>query len=400
MNEPIMILKELDKNNIEYVVLRGFIPIEKINESKDVDIFVPLKYKKQIEYFFKKRGWYTSRVNYSRFPHKQYIYLTKTGFKKIDIVFGLYYSDELYHYEQEEELINSRVKMNGIYVPSNEMALRTLILHVCFDKKQLSSNNYDNLREIIKNNKCDDIFFDIAKDLLKKNNDFNNYISKILSLNILKKSIKYKQYKFWYYIKGYYLAFMKRIRNNNFCIIGVDGAGKSSLIASLQTLYSDKIFIQYMGFKNFESKYLIRYMKKNKNSKLYKFIVLVLQWNDFIRRYFKYRYSKNVVVFDRYPDEAILNFRGFAKVIAFIQYKIFFPKPKRLCYLYCSTETSLKRKDDIEDIKGFAIKKEKFDKKYLNKPKVFKISTDQYNSEETLELFISEINKKYLKLFM
>lgn len=406
MNEPIEILQELEKNKIEYVVLRGYIPIEKINFSKDVDIYIPYKYKKKVEKFFEKKGWYTTRINYARFPHKQYICVTETGFKKIDVVFGLFYGKKLFHYLKEKELIDTRKKVDGIYVPKEVLAIETLVLHICFDKGNLSENNKKNIELLLKSTSNDyenNLFIQIAKRLLKEkwNKDcFREHKKTILEKNIVKTNPKHFYYMLKFRLNSYLLAFIKRVKNNSLCIIGVDGTGKSTTIENLKKLFDDKMVIQYMGFKNFEKKCVNKYMEKNKKGKLYKFNVLVIQWYDFICRYLKNRFSKKIVLFDRYPDESIICFDGIAKIIAFIQYKLFFPRPKNIYYLYCSETTSLRRKNDIDDEKRFIEKKRRFDNKYMNMKKVIKISTDSNTNEEVQRIIVENLNKKNIKYFL
>lgn len=403
MNEPIEILKELEKNNIEYVVLRGFEPIDKLNLSKDVDIYVPPKYKKTIHRFFIKKGWYTSKLNYTRYPHKQYIYLTNTGYKKIDIVFGLFYGNSLLHYKKEEDIIKTRLKRSNIFIPNPIFALETLLLHICFDKSYLSDHNYVNLLNVVKGiGENNNFLVEIANDILnnKDKQTIENYKKEIINLNILKKTKNSLYYILLFYVKGYLLSFLSRIRRNDFCIIGVDGSGKSSTISNLNKIFSDKIIVQYMGFKNYENLYIKNKIENKKNSILNKIYILILQWFDLIYRYNKNRFSKKVILFDRYPDEAIINFSCFAKAVAFFQYKIFFPHPKHIYYLYCSEETSFLRKDDINNKNDFIQKKKKFDRKYLNDKKVISISTDNLSEKEVVNLIINDFNEKYLKYFL
>ena len=406
------VLKKMEEDNIEYTVLRGFIPIAEIDTSKDVDIFVPSKYRKSVNVFFKNLGWYKQKINCSRFPHEQYIYLTEYGVKKIDIVYGLYYGMELYKYKIQDDILKYTRKVEGINVLDFVTVIELFILHICFDKKQLSEKNRKYLelmnQELINSktqeNINDNLFIDIANKLLNgkcETNNIKQYRKEIIQKNYLEYSATRHHYKkFTLKCKNYLRTFIKILRKRNICIIGVDGSGKSTTVEELNKIFEDHTKVQYMGFKDYESKLAKKHFNKRKGNGLYIIKSIFIQWYDMVYRYIKCRYKNEFIIFDRFPTEAIINFNGVAKFLAFILYGILFPKPKKLFYLYCSVETSFSRKDDIENKERFKKMKQEFDNKFLKNKKVRSFSTDEVSTEVIIKNIINDLNIKYLKYFI
>lgn len=44
----------MEESDIKYAVLRGFMPIEGIDISKDVHIYIPREYKNKVDKFFER----------------------------------------------------------------------------------------------------------------------------------------------------------------------------------------------------------------------------------------------------------------------------------------------------------------------------------------------------------
>lgn len=179
--------------------------------------------------------------------------------------------------------------------------------------------------------------------------------------------------------------------NKTIAIIGVDGSGKSTLIEQLQNRFGEKAVTKYMGSVRFEDNRISVLLKKNPRTFFDSFKILILTYKCFWDRYQNALKSKKIVLFDRYVNERYINSSGRNKILAAILYKYLFPKPSHFIYLYCSVETSMKRKDDIPDKDAFIAMKKRFDNFYLNNKDCFCINSDSYNSEELADLAYNNI---------
>ena len=395
-------LSGLSLNGVQYVVLRGFKPIGELNKSKDVDIFVPKSYKKMARQYFTQKGWYRQKLNCSRYPHEQYIRMTDVGVKKIDVVYGLYYGNELFHYNAEEHILSNSVCESGIYVPKIEYAIELLMLHVVFDKKILSEENKKRLIALLdgdtkKSRACKD-----AIALLDNNSHIQSIRSSILKSDVLSFSVTRMIGRgIRHRLNNVIRECMKRLHRRNICFMGVDGSGKSTTIQVLSDILGEQSTVLYMGFKNFKSKGVKKAEGQVKNiSRISLCHIMLLQWIEFWRRYMSVRFSKKYVLFDRFPDESIINYKKTSKILAFILFKILFPRPKSVYYLYCSEESSFNRKDDILNKKDFVDRKKKFDEKYINNKKIKSFSTDINTTNDIINEIINDINCKDIKYFI
>ena len=400
-------LKYIEKNGVEYTVLRGYIPIEEIDSSKDVDIYIPHKYKKKVHRLFIDQGWYCQKINCSRFPHKQYIYIMSDGIKKIDIVYGLYYSNKLFKYQKEDNILNDIRKIEDINVLDPLNGLTTFILHLCFDKYEVSEKNFKYLKlmyeDYLQNSdkNFDNLFVNYAKEIINDEYNLKQYRKDIRKSGL----ISYNPFRHIYHriytkLNNMLRMLLLKLNKKSIAIIGVDGSGKSTATNLLNNILDDKCLVKYMGFKNYEINFVSKHFENEKSTAIYKINSLIFQWLDIWKRYFETRYLDKFIIFDRYPWEAAINYHGLSKIICYIQYLVFFPKPKKVYYLYCSYETSINRKDDIEDKEKFKQMKEKFDKEYLNNKKIKSFSTDDYSTTDIINFIIDDLNEQYLKYFI
>lgn len=178
-------------------------------------------------------------------------------------------------------------------------------------------------------------------------------------------------------------------------IIGVDGTGKSTLICQLQKRLGAKAIIKYMGSVRFEDKRISKIKEKKALSYLDIIKIQLLTYRCFWNRYKDAVNDNKLVLFDRYVDERFINSIGIYKVIATILYKYLFPRPTHIIYLYCSAETSFKRKNDIPDKSVFIAMKNRFDHYYQNKKDCFVLNSDLYNEEELTDLSYNHILNLY-----
>lgn len=182
--------------------------------------------------------------------------------------------------------------------------------------------------------------------------------------------------------------------NRTIAIIGVDGTGKSTLINNLLNKLGNKIVTKYMGSVRFEDKRIAELETKGSLSYIEAIKLHLLTYKCFWERYRTAIRKDNIVLFDRYVHERYINAKGKYKILNTILYRLLFPKPSHVIYIYCSVETSLSRKNDILDPVAFKNMKTRFDKFFLNK-KNYCINSDTHNIEEITEIVCNYIYNLY-----
>ena len=149
----------------------------------------------------------------------------------------MYYGNLLYKLD-ENLFFNNMRELQEMKIPSSIDALVTMILHIIFDKKNLSPKNrivflkmYEDYIQCPSQNldfKYENIFLEIAKEMYVKpidecNANINRYKKMILSQEILNFSLyRFIYYKFCTKIKNLFKDFIRCLSNNSICILGVD----------------------------------------------------------------------------------------------------------------------------------------------------------------------------------
>lgn len=403
MKQILNIFKEFNDNNIEYFILRDFETIDNILNSRDIDIYVNPLYRKNVSIIMNKLGWYTPRTNDNKYPHKQFYKMISGKVFKFDLVYGLNYGKRNYSIKENLVDVKKFNRIENIKIAEEKNALITMLLHMLFDKENISEKNLKIFKNIFKNyekkyNNRKDDFYIISKKIIENNiNDTNKNITEYQKM--LYKYIKENKFKNIFIkskillckiVKNLYLIFSRR----NIAIIGVDGSGKSSIINELNSIFSDNSVIVYMGQKDYETKLLKKLVNKEKCNIIHKIIKRILMIYEQFKRYYKYRFTKKIVFFDRYVDDSFINSRKSEKIFNNLLYKVVFPKPKLKIYMYCNTEISFRRKTDIIDKDAFKNMKKRYDDYYLNNNKVISICTDNTKENDVIELLSEKINEK------
>lgn len=389
---------------IEYVVLRGYMTDDEIENGKDIDLFVSSSFKEKFRKHMNKLGWHTPRINTNLFPHEQYYYLTPNKLYKVDVVYGLYYGDELLHYKYEAELMQNRVMQHNVYVPSDLDALTTLLLHLFYDKKDISTQNKKRFSDLYQ--RCSAELNWSEWKLKEVTRIVMSYIDSGDGTDLLSVINNYKatldenivEMPFWgglfhrtsLRLKGFVRTRIMKMRKATIAIIGVDGTGKSSAIDILSRALQHRGFSVYMGYRDFGTK-----IESSTGSSIKSVITIYLaMW----KRYLKYRYHYGgIIIFDRYPYEIYINSTGIKSRIYRVFYQVLFPTPNEIVYIHCKSETSLSRKDDIENENVFRKMKDRFDEEYLNNNEIICLSSDELSSVEIVDRICREINEFYFE---
>jgi len=175
-------------------------------------------------------------------------------------------------------------------------------------------------------------------------------------------------------------------------ITGVDGSGKSTTLHSLKEKMGHNATITYMGKKCWQTTLAKKFLIRKRLPSILNILILYI---EFLYRFFKGFRNSKVVLFDRYPNEMYLTQTGIRRVIYYLLFCVFFPNPSKIFYLYCPEETSLKRKDDIDDPEEFKRRKQAFDQHYQ---KAVGINTENKSTQEVLKVIIKNLPEKSMYL--
>ena len=412
----------LEEQNIRYVILRGYFSQDEIYNSQDIDIYVHKDDRRKLEELLSGLGWSKRMFSAGRYPHKFYSLMDGRHMFKLDIVFGLYFSSRLYEFKFEKDVFENSRKLQYFMVPAADKAITIFALHVIFDKGHLSPANKKRFMDMWKDLKdsLDEgedqkekgyIFLmplieKIAAEESLSDDELIEFQQKVKESGIL----KYSKFRYLFRklqnaavrVKNKVSALFQNIfSNNNICVLGVDGAGKTSTIDELNNVLGARTQIQYMGFRD----HITRLAKKRLNDKpvkkmsgiLSKAVKLTAAYFEMWYRIIIHWTKDYKVIYDRYAWEIYINSRGFVRIVNTVFFKYLFPKPKHIFYLYCPTEESLNRKDDILNKEDFAAMKARFDREYINSRHVISIDTSKNSLEQTLDIIIENLPKDYVK---
>ncbi|WP_050614502.1 nucleotidyltransferase family protein [Bacillus testis] len=405
--------KKMSSLDIQCVILRGYLPINDIEESKDIDLFVHPKDEKRVHKLLLDLGWYAPQINTTKFPHRQFFYFTPTKTFKLDIVYDLYFGKEYIKLEKATLVFNKKREIiPHLYGANPYDALTIFMLHLVFDKGDISSESLTRLQRMYEDAKKavrveESVYCDLCNVLLP-------YISKILndhtniskSITEVKEAIlntkklrKCKIVALTFNNKLRIISRIAKVRNafskKSICLIGVDGSGKSTTVEKLNELMGEKVTVQYIGFRNYEGKWASKYNTHVPKGVIPNLICTIIVYFEMWKRYLKNRFNpQQIVLFDRFVNESYINTTGLRKIIAELLYRYLFPRPRKIYYLHCDVTTSLARKNDILDKYQFENMKRKFDSQFLEKPDVKTYNSDKMTSDEIAKAIYNDLIKE------
>ncbi|MBU0660580.1 hypothetical protein KKG22_00190 [Patescibacteria group bacterium] len=292
------IFKLLNDAGILYVVMRHYDPIEQLNEQKDIDILVNPKQKKKLIKILKEFGFISRSFPTIDWRHEEYIYIDNIEKKIIcfdiqtKLIFG---KKRFFCLNKVETVLENRIKKENIYIPNKVDASVLFLYHRHLDKGDRQANvSMDELHE--------------KRYVLQRN--IHACIFTLHKIILLFKPV------------------------NLLVFIGVDGAGKSTLINKVKEeipLFNTTV---YLGWNN----YFFSFCEKLS----FPFFHLVLPFD----MWFRYLRAKTLtkhqfLISDRYPLDPRLKFPNkkslnFAMILRIFSYKLMMfllPKPKGIIML-------------------------------------------------------------------
>lgn len=188
-------------------------------------------------------------------------------------------------------------------------------------------------------------------------------------------------------------------------VLGVDGTGKSTIVKAIyERLGSKKSCIQYMGLKEWETKPAQMCLTKPWAKLFGRFARLAVLY-ELKKRVYKHNHDKKIVIFDRYVDEQVLQFRKtkqnlLGTIMECLYKRVFgenFYRPTMSFYMTCNLEVSIARKDDInssQEIERLKINKTLMDGFYKKRNDVITIDTTSMSIDETMDIIFKKIEEE------
>jgi thymidylate kinase len=386
----VSLFAELRTCEVEYCILRNYHSIQDINNSDDLDLSVSIKHKSVVNNILNKLSWMSPDINLNQYGHQQYYKWNGNRLYKLDIIWGCYFANGKYRISEKDSIYMNCVQFHGMNIPDPNMGLRLMLLHVILDKGYISDKNKNQIINLM-NKSSDSEVIEIAQYCVEQR--VNRDSIKKLELELLNKGFILKNCKRLFTLKFIWKRIIVKFSKKKYRIafIGVDGAGKSTVVKELKRYYQDKATTQYFGFKDYETVLAKKFTSDSlmKIKCLSPLLTVISIYIEMVCRYVRVmRSNEPLKIFDRYVWEAYDNAeRKCPRIIYGLFFKVIFPKVDGIVYLYCPYDISLKRKDDIDDVNIFSKMKYRFDSIYINRKDVLSIDTNS----NTIDLVLGKV---------
>jgi thymidylate kinase len=372
MNEYKQIFKEFDRQKIRYVVLRNDeCLIDESLPKESIDMTIAAADMPKLDAVLKKHG-FSKRTQQFSLKHQAYFKIN-TDIISFDIQMGgIYWNDMQY---MDESILDRRKKKAFYYVLSDDDMAVMLIAHSILGKRYFKDKYRTILSELSYNadtvaQHLAGIFNKSVAERIMHNIKSNNFQRIPIKKLVLQFIAKYPLT----FIKLFFrwIAWKKPLKPKPLIsIVGPDGAGKSTLVQSLQhylesngrkvaTIYTGRgrghiLPITTVGrtYKTLEKQSGQENTKSRGKTILYTIVAPIFTadlWLRYMLRILPKRMN-NIVITDRYCTDIML-----MKHVPFSMKKALlhlFPKPTISIYLYNTPETLHQRrpKEPIEELK-------------------------------------------------
>ncbi len=245
----------LNKNEINYVVLRHYEGLPYINFSKDVDILISSSDQADIETILKQIA---KELNYQIIWNNNLDYLTGFVFVKlvennifsvkIDLFIGLKWHGCFYI--NQNYIFKKKVDYNGFKVPNKGHEAFIMIVYYLLYAKKIKQKYHELIYQNSKNY-FDEFKLIVQDNFSKKNSDkiidliTNKSLDKIVTIRKdIRNEIILKNFKEKLFFKNYFTHFKcevfdRRKMGTLISFSGPDGAGKSTLVKPFIDLLHD-----------------------------------------------------------------------------------------------------------------------------------------------------------------
>lgn len=350
------VLNEFLNRDIDFVFLNYIFPDDK---PGDLDIMVNRCDKNKIESILNLQGF----EFYTNFNTNQILwnkYVENTGFIQFHLYFGLYFMDNMF-FKKIPNLIGKNY--------DNEFQFFVFLVESFF-RSQFKMDVYKNYLEISSLSRLHD-FIELYSP---KSKNFIDNVNLIYTKDKKKELLSVGKLGFsaFFNFSTFFIQKLiskyRRIANKDDAlvfVIGVDGAGKSTLIKNICNVLSKGGFfpnVYYFGLRKSVFYFLGNLIKKNKNNRefsndkferttnfsLFKFLKLFLYWIEYnfkilIKIYLIPNSAKTVHILDRsFLDIIYFNPSNFAKKL-FLQYSFL---PSKVILVTANSEVVFERNQE------------------------------------------------------
>lgn len=375
------VLNAFGKSGIKYCLLRNYeFLLDDKHQIESLDTIVSENDLPQMDIILKRCG-FTRRTQQFSLKHKAYFKIMNTQKVSFDIqTGGVYWNDMAY---LNESMLERRKKKSFFYIPSDNDTFVMLIVHSILGKRYFKKKYQEIVRSIrdsgVEKEWAEKELARIfskhhAKKILQciKNNQFRRIpIYRLVLLFMIKKPAR-----IWTFIRVFlrWLKWKKLLKPAPLIsVIGPDGAGKSTLVASLREILSQgerKVSMVYSGrgrgqvlpIRRIGNRYKAAEKKRDKEQKLknlrkrkmlytlaapiFTMDLLLRYWTQVLPK----RMRKRIVITDRYCTDILLmkhvNYQFKMMLLAF------FPKPTITIYMYNTPEILHNRRpeESVEEL--------------------------------------------------
>lgn len=140
----------LNSANIQYVVLRGYLPVTELEVSLDIDVLVAPQDVARAQAAIRDSGWRRRRLQAGRYPHIFFDHLGGDGvfLQMFDVVTGLCYGGDVLEFDGVDAVLARATEVSGVRVPHPWHALLLLALHQLFDKDSVLPHHRARVRQL------------------------------------------------------------------------------------------------------------------------------------------------------------------------------------------------------------------------------------------------------------
>ncbi|MBX0332378.1 hypothetical protein K3G39_03930 [Pontibacter sp. HSC-14F20] len=397
MNPSIQTLfRTLHEDGIGYFLLTDF---ESEFRSGDIDLFVAPNSKDEFENKLRTLGWFKRKEPSYHTNH--HFYYSPHSDLYLDVKYSLTFANGTEHcytyFNPNQALSAAVINASGICRPSGIAAILLYAAHLAYkergrveEKHRVYLRQYIDIYQSELPDQCSETVAGLLKWL---SHEFPNNMDQLKTLLQpyfsqqrfkMVRTTKFKRY-------GYGMKVL---------FLGTDGAGKSTLIESVEQKLKLKTNKLYLGMG--ENGWTSSWVKSLYNQRLRPKVVdkafsflksfVVLPAELLLRQVpIKLRARYSVVLIDRVPGAYILD-KSFGKSLL---YRSILPTPDLVFFLYASPEVLVQRKPEENTLERSKIDLEKFRKvaEVVSAGRYISIDTSSISVSEATDSIISEIYK-------